>query len=81
MPFNRYQAKNSSTGEVREARAKGPFEVVNFPFRPVPAADIDFDLKHDFNFLSIAQWSPRKNIENTIEESEIPEIDFLKFDE
>jgi len=29
-------------------------------------ADLDITLEDDFNFLCIAQWSPRKNLENTI---------------
>ena len=61
-----YQVQNPQTGETREARAKGPIEVVNYPFKSVQPADLDFDIKYDFNFLSVAQWSPRKNIENMI---------------
>ena len=61
-----YQATNNQTGEVKDMAAKGPIEVVNYPFKPVPADDFNLDLKHDFNFLVISQWSPRKNIGNTI---------------
>jgi len=61
-----YQVQSPDTGEVRDAAAQGPIEVVNYPFKPVPPAAIDFDLKYDFNFLAIAQWSTRKNIENTV---------------
>ncbi len=39
---------------------------MNYPFRPVDAAQVDFDFKYDFNFLAVAQWGPRKNLENTI---------------
>lgn len=61
-----YQVQHPETGEVRDAKAKGPFEVVNYPFRPTEAAEVDFGLEYDFNFLAVAQWSPRKNIENTV---------------
>lgn len=61
-----YEGTSPRTGEVREIQAKGPFEVVNYPFRPVDAAQVDFDFKYDFNFLAVAQWGPRKNLENTI---------------
>ena len=27
---------------------------------------LELELKHDINFLCVAQWSPRKNIDNTI---------------
>jgi glycosyltransferase involved in cell wall biosynthesis len=56
----------SEHGEKRTMTAKGPIEVVNYPFKPHVPSDIDFDLKYDFNFLTVAQWSPRKNIENTV---------------
>jgi len=61
-----YKATNPETGEVRDMGAKGPVEVVNYPFRPYIPSNIDFDLKYDFNFLVVAQISPRKNVENTI---------------
>ncbi len=28
--------------------------------------NIDIELDYDFNFLAVAQWGPRKNIDNTI---------------
>ena len=27
---------------------------------------LDIDLEYDFNFLVVSQWSPRKNLKNTI---------------
>ena len=61
-----YEAVNNNTGQKQAVSAKGPIEVVNYPHRPVEAAEIDLDLEHDFNFLVVSQWSPRKNLENTI---------------
>ena len=61
-----YQATNPQTGEERNISAKGPLEVVNYPFKSVEPAEADFGLKHDFNFLAVAQWSPRKNLENMV---------------
>jgi len=61
-----YQATNGQTGEVKEMSAKGPIEVVNYPFKPVSPAEFDLELKNDFNFLAVSQWSPRKNTVNTI---------------
>ena len=43
-----------------------PVEVCHFPVRDFKEVDIALDLKHDFNFLSVCQWSPRKNLEQTI---------------
>jgi len=61
-----YEVKNEATGELSEITAKGPIEVVNYPFAPTEKVKVNFDLKYDFNFLAISQWSPRKNIENTV---------------
>jgi glycosyltransferase involved in cell wall biosynthesis len=43
-----------------------PVEVCHFPVRDFEQVDLKLDLKHDFNFLSVCQWSPRKNLEQTI---------------
>ena len=62
-----YQAQNKQTGEViPEFRCATPIDVVGYPVRDFEQADIDLQLDYDFNFLVVAQWSPRKNIENTI---------------
>ena len=61
-----YPATSPETGETKNMGAKGPVEVVNYPFKPHVPSNIDFDLKYDFNFLVVAQWSVRKNIENTV---------------
>jgi len=47
-------------------RCKTPMDVVNFPVKEIQPADVPIELEHDFNFLSVAQWGPRKNIKNTI---------------
>ena len=43
-----------------------PVEVCHFPVRDFPKIDLELSLKHDFNFLAVCQWSPRKNLEQTI---------------
>mgnify|MGYP005812860233 CR=1 FL=1 len=43
-----------------------PVEVVHYPVKKIGKVNIDLDLKYDFNFLTVAQWGPRKNIKNTI---------------
>lgn len=43
-----------------------PVEVCHFPVRDHQEVSIELDLKNDFNFLSVCQWSPRKNLEQTI---------------
>ncbi len=41
-------------------------EVVNYPVRPQNPAEVELDPPHDFNYLLVSQWGPRKNFENAI---------------
>tara|TARA_R100001443_G_scaffold97575_1_gene104443 strand:+ start:2759 stop:4012 length:1254 start_codon:yes stop_codon:yes gene_type:complete len=43
-----------------------PITVVNFPTRVSEPALEGLDLTTDFNFLTVAQWGPRKNLQKTI---------------
>jgi len=43
-----------------------PVEVCHFPVRDYEDVNLNLDLKHDFNYLTVCQWSPRKNVEQTI---------------
>jgi len=48
-----------------------PVEVVHYPvesdfIEPSKCLHEKLNFEHDFNFLCVAQWGPRKNIENTI---------------
>lgn len=62
-----YEAQNKETGELnKDFRCKTPIEVVNYPVRNYESVDLDIELEHDFNFLVVAQMSPRKNLEKTI---------------
>ncbi len=62
-----YEATNEQTGEViPEFKCQTPIEVVNYPIRNFEPADLDIKFDYDFNYLVVAQWSPRKNVENTI---------------
>ena len=51
---------NSSLGNDNK------FEVVNYPVRTNENPNINMELEYGSNFLTVAQWSPRKNIEATI---------------
>jgi len=61
-------AKNKETGEIVENyRCETPIEVINYPVRHFEPSSLEgIDLKYDFNFLTVAQWGPRKNIDNTL---------------
>jgi len=48
-------------------RAEVPMDAVHFPHRKIEdPVGLDLDLDYDFNFLSIFQWTERKNIENMV---------------
>ena len=62
-----YQAKNQQTGEIiKDFKCQVPVEAVNYALRGVEPEEIELDLETDFNYLVMAQWSVRKNLENTI---------------
>ena len=61
------QAQNIETGEVfPDFRCTTPIDIVHYPVRDFEPAKLDLNLDHDFNFLTVAQISPRKNMHNTI---------------
>ena len=61
-----YIKTHKQTGQQHEMSNKTPIEVVGYPVRDYKPATINIDFKHDFNYLLMAQWGPRKNLENTI---------------
>ena len=61
-----YEAEVRETGEKFKLRCEAPMEVVHYPVRHETPTDIDLTLDYEFNYLTISQWGPRKNLENTI---------------
>jgi hypothetical protein len=63
-----YDAQNQQTGEVIKGfKNETPIEVIPYPTKEIEAdPDFSLDLTTDFNFLAVAQWGPRKNLENLI---------------
>ena len=62
-----YQAQNQQTGEQVTLRTQTPVEAVGYPvktFENLP--DLELKLTTAFNFLTVAQFGPRKNLHNTI---------------
>ena len=61
-----YSAK-TPTGEPVELGCGAPIEIVRYPVKDVdPDENFKLDLEHEKNFLTVAQWGPRKNIENLV---------------
>ena len=62
-----YEATNQETGEViSNFHCTTPIHVVHYPVRYPEITEVDINLDYDFNFLVVAQWSVRKNMENTV---------------
>lgn len=62
-----YQGVIEETGQQLALKLETPIEVVNYPakkYEKLP--DVDLELEHDINFITIAQYGPRKNLPNTI---------------
>jgi len=57
---------NQQTGEKNHVKAKGPIEYVSYPVRTFEPAELDLNLETEFNFLAVAQLSPRKNTDQLI---------------
>ena len=55
-----------TNGQPVSAKCLTPIDVVGFPVKDTTPAPMEFNTQTDFNFLSVLQWSPRKNLENTI---------------
>ena len=62
-----YAATNKQTGEQVTLRTQTPVEAVGYPvktFEDLP--ELELGLSTAFNFLTVAQFGPRKNLHNTI---------------
>lgn len=63
----KYQGRNNVTGEIiNDYSCRCPVDIIPYPssIREPKKFDVEFD--YDFNYLVVAQWSIRKNLENTI---------------
>ena len=77
-----YEATDNSTGQkIPEYKCETPMSFVGFPKREIEISELDLELRHDFNFLCVAQLGPRKNVDavlnNFIEEFKNEEVGLL----
>ena len=61
-----YKGVNKHTGQEMVLSSHTPIEVVHYPVKTFEKTKLNLRLKTDFNFLTVAQWGPRKNLQNTI---------------
>ena len=62
-----YDTRDENTGQEGSMRLDTSIDVVNYPVKKYESIpELELDVTTDFNFLTIAQWAPRKNLDNTI---------------
>ena len=61
-----YPAVHNATGQEVMLGCDKPVIPVGYAVRHFEPEDIDLGLDYDFNFLTMSQWGPRKNLDNTI---------------
>jgi len=59
-------SEHTKSGYSSNAELSEKVHVIGYPVRRNKKENLGLELKTDFNFLSVAQWSPRKNIEQLI---------------
>ena len=62
----KYDVKDKAGNEHKGWGLQKPVEAVNYPVRLFEPEEVNIEFKTNKNFLSVAQWGPRKNLENTI---------------
>jgi len=62
-----YTLTNNETGEQQpDFKVNVPITAVNYAVIETEPTPLEIDLETDKNFLAVAQWGPRKNLDNTI---------------
>tara|TARA_R100000805_G_C3616663_1_gene118561 strand:+ start:877 stop:2133 length:1257 start_codon:yes stop_codon:yes gene_type:complete len=65
--FERTEYSGEIDGQPATLRLEKPIDYVNYPvkiYEDLPELELNLDF--DFNFISVAQWGPRKNLPNTV---------------
>lgn len=61
-----YMIQNQHGQTIGALSCNVPIDVVNYPVKKMKGAKINLELDYDFNFLTMAQWGPRKDIDSVI---------------
>ena len=62
----KYPLVNDKQEHVADLTCDVPISVVGYPVRTFEPADVELHFETDFNFLAVALWGQRKNIERTV---------------
>ena len=61
-----YEGTDKRTGQKGFLKCTKDIDIVHYPVKAFEEVVLDLKLSTKFNFLTVAQWGPRKNIQNTI---------------
>tara|TARA_R100001079_G_scaffold966_1_gene645 strand:- start:38280 stop:39542 length:1263 start_codon:yes stop_codon:yes gene_type:complete len=62
-----YEGVDQRTGQKAILKCSNDIDVVHYPVKTFDSLpDLDLQLSTNFNFLSVAQWGPRKNLGSTL---------------
>lgn len=61
-----YGINNQAGQRVGMLGLKTPVDVVNYSVQDIKSKSLKLDLPYDFNFLTMAQWGPRKDVDGVI---------------
>ena len=62
----KYDVKDQNGNEHKNWGLQVPVETVNYPVRVFEPEEVNIDFRTSKNFLTVSQWGPRKNLDNTI---------------
>jgi len=62
-----YTAEHPETGEEVTLQLSTPVEVIGYPVKEYEVLDLGIELEYDFNYLTVCQMGPRKNLGNLIQ--------------
>jgi glycosyltransferase involved in cell wall biosynthesis len=64
---NTTYAANDNLGNPVELKLSTPVEIVSYPAKGIiPDKELNIDFDHDFNYVFVGQWGPRKNVDNLV---------------
>ena len=61
-----YHGQNKETGAPIHLKCTVPVVVAGYPVKSPEVSEVPLELEYDFNYLAVAQWGPRKNMENLV---------------
>ncbi len=65
--FNRTEYSGEVNGQPAQLKMLKPIDFVNYPVKQYEnMPELQLELDYDVNFISVAQWGPRKNLPNTV---------------